>query len=105
MSLIRRRFSKSEKLEIVKLSLEADSSIESIAQQYRIHTNSIYRWRKEFLLHADNAFPGNGNKVLSEEQKEIEKLKRANAELELEKEILKKALGIFSSPNKKNLLS
>lgn len=57
------------------------------------------------MLHADNAFPGNGNKVLSEEQKEIEKLKRANAELELEKEILKKALGIFSSPHKKNLLS
>ena len=57
------------------------------------------------MLHADNAFPGNGTKVLSEEQKEIEKLKRLTAELELEKEILKKALGIFSSPNKKNLLS
>jgi|Wag4MinimDraft_19_1082662.scaffolds.fasta_scaffold12957_2 transposase len=104
MSLIRRRFSKSEKLEIVKLSMESDSSFESIALQYKIHPNSIYRWRKQFLLHADQAFPGNGNKVLSEEQKEIERLRRVNSELELEKEILKKALGIFSSPNKKNLL-
>ncbi len=104
MSLIRRRFSKSEKLEIVKLSMESDSSFESIDLQYKIHPNSIYRWRKQFLLHADQAFPGNGNKVLSEEQKEIERLRRVNSELELEKEILKKALGIFSSPNKKNLL-
>ena len=69
---------------MVKLSLEADSSVESIAQQNSLHTNSIYRWRKAFLLHAYNAFPVNGNKVLSEEQKEIEKLKRMNAELELE---------------------
>jgi len=105
MSKLRRKFSKEQKLEIVKQSLEAGVSIEDLAAQYKIHANSIYKWRREYLQHDEISFPGNGNKLMSEDQKEIELLKKQLREAELEKEILKKALGIFSSPNRKNLLS
>lgn len=104
MSMIRRKFTKEHKLEIVKQSLEESVSIEELALQYKIHANSIYKWRREYLRYEEESFPGNGNKVLSAEQEEIERLKKQLREAELEKEILKKALGIFSSPNRKNLL-
>jgi transposase len=42
---------------------------------------------------------------MSTEEQEISRLTKLLKEAELEKEILKKALGIFSSPDRKNLLS
>jgi transposase len=104
MSVIRRKFSKEEKLQIVLHSQEAGSNIEDLSAAYKVHANSIYKWRREYLRQGELAFPGNGNKSMSEEQREISDLKRQLREMELEKEILKKALGIFSSPNRKNLL-
>lgn len=103
MSIFRRQFSKEQKLEIVKQSLEEGVVLEALALEYKVHPNSLYKWRREYLRHEDSAFPGNGNKLLSAEQKEIDQLKKQLKEAELEKEILKKALGIFSSPNRKNL--
>lgn len=104
MSKIRRNFTKEQKLEIVKQSLEDSVSLEELAAQYKIHPNSLSKWRREYLRHEEVSFPGHGNRVLSTEQQEIERLKKQLREAELEKEILKKALGIFSSPNRKNLL-
>lgn len=105
MPIIRRNFTKEQKLEIVKQSMEEDVSIETLAQQYKIHPNSIYKWRREYLKYEEASFPGNGNKLMSAEEQEIARLKKLLKESELEKEILKKALGIFSSPDRKNSLS
>lgn len=105
MSKFRRKFSKEEKLNIVKELLEGQYSIETLAGRYKLHANSIYKWRREYMRHEGEAFSGHGHRILSAEEQEIERLKQALRESELEKEILKKALGIFSSPNRKNLLS
>jgi transposase len=104
MSTIRKKYSKEEKSQIVRRSQEPDANIEHLAIQYQVHANSIYKWRREYLRQGDLAFPGNGNKAMSEEQRETAELKRRLRESELEVETLKKALGIFSSPNRKNLL-
>lgn len=104
MSIMRRKFTKEQKLEIVKQSLESGVSVEELAAQYKVHANTLYKWRGTYLRHSEESFPGHGNKLLSVEQQEIELLKRQLRESELEKEILKKALGIFSSPNRKSLL-
>ena len=56
------------------------------------------------MRYEEASFPGNGNKIMSAEEQEIARLKKQLKEAELEKEILKKALGIFSSPDRKNLL-
>jgi transposase len=105
MSTTRRNFSKEEKLQIVLHSQEPGVRIEDIALEYKIHANSIYKWRREYLSQGDLAFPGNGNKSMTDEQRQISELKQQLKEAELEKEILKKALGIFSSPSRKNSLS
>lgn len=105
MSIIRRRFSKREKLEIVNESLEEGMDLITLSERYKIHKSTLSRWRRELYSNTDLAFPGNGNKALTEEHRQIEQLKKELKESELANEILKKALGIISSPNRKNLLS
>jgi transposase len=105
MSLIRRKFSKEQKLEIVNQSLEPGLDLVKLASEYKIHVNTLHKWRREYMRYEEASFPGNGNKILSAEEQEIVRLKKQLKEAELEKEILKKALGIFSSPDRKNLLS
>lgn len=105
MRKIRKRYSKAEKLEIVNESLEDNVDQIELAERYSLHPNTISKWRRELSLYQTSAFPGNGNPILTEEQKEIRSLKKQLREAELGNEILKKALGIISSPNRKNLLS
>lgn len=105
MSKLRRRFSKEEKLQIVNESLEANKSIKEVGKRYNINPNTISRWRREFSELNQNAFPGKGKLKLTEEQQKIKALEKQLREERLANEILKKALGIISSPNRKNLLS
>lgn len=104
MLLPRRNFSKEMKLEIVNQTMEPGCDLEAIADSYKVHVNTLYKWRREYLRYEGASFPGHGNKVMSAEEQEIARLKKQLKEAELEKEILKKALGIFSSPDKKNSL-
>jgi transposase len=105
MSKLRKRYSKEEKLQIVKESVEENVSNEDMGRRYDIHPNTISRWRSEFSQYEKNAFPGNGIKKLTEEERRIETLEKELREERLANEILKKAMGIITSPNRKNLLS
>lgn len=105
MSVIRKRYTKTEKLEIVKESLEESTHLKDLAGRYNLHPNTISKWRREFATHKQAAFPGNGNLKLTEEQRELKELRKELRESQLANEILKKAMGIISSPSKRNLLS
>ena len=105
MSIIRRRFTKAQKLEIVNESLDPSVNLKELGKRYSIHANTISKWRRELASYQEAAFPGNGNEILSEEQRELKRLRKELAESKLSIEILKKAVGIISSPNRKNLLS
>lgn len=93
----RRKFDKQFKLEVVKRSLE-DTTVKELADELEIHANVISRWRKQYLETEgeESLFPGNGNEVLTDEQKQIRELQKTVRDKELELEILKKAIGIFS---------
>lgn len=93
----RRKFDKQFKLEVVKRSLE-DTTVKELAEELEIHPNIISRWRKQYLETEgeESLFPGNGNEVLTDEQKQIRDLQKTVRDKELELEILKKAIGIFS---------
>jgi len=105
MSIIKKHYNKSEKLAIVNESLEQGVKIDIIAKRYNVHPNTIYKWRKMFEIHQESAFPGRGNTVLTDEQKEIRELRKQLSESHLANEILKKAMGIITSPSRRNLLS
>ena len=62
----------------------------------------IYRWRKEQKDYGKNSFPGRGKPKMTDEQKEIARLKKQLKDAELERDILKKAIGIFSKSDRKS---
>ncbi|MFK7807092.1 MAG: transposase [Saprospiraceae bacterium] len=101
MSKPRKSYTKLEKLEIVKLSLEENENIRELAERFEVSENTIYNWRKKYAKHKEAAFPGKGNKTMTESDREIERLKKELKEAKLERDILKKAVGIFSKSDGK----
>ena len=90
----RRRFTREFKEAAVVMALEGGRSVRDVARDLGIHENMLHRWKQEYLGDEKDAFPGSGN--LKQSDEDILKLKRRVAELEQEREILKKALAIFS---------
>ena len=103
MSKIRKTYSKAEKLEIVSLSLEADQKVKDLAHRYGISENTLYTWRKLYAKYEEEAFTGKGKKTMSASERRIAELEKALKESRLESEILKKAVGIFSKKDRRNL--
>ena len=68
----------------------------ALAAELDIRADLIYRWRREALANLDASFPGQGNKIMTEEQKEIARLKKELRDAQIERDILKKAVSIFS---------
>ena len=94
MATQRRRYDKEFKLDALRMVQESDRSIASIARDLGIHPNVLYKWREQLLADPDHAFPGKGK--LKPEDEELRKLRRENEILKEERDILKKALAVFS---------
>lgn len=97
--LSRRSFTREFKIETVKMATGSDTSVNQIAQDMGIHPNTLYRWVKQFSEKPEAAFPGKGH-LVSSEAETIRQLKRENERLKMERDILKKAMAIFSSDPK-----
>jgi transposase-like protein len=76
MSMIRKRYTKAEKLAIVKESLEEAVQLSDLSERYSTHMNTISRWRRELAVYKADAFPGNGNEVITEERRELKRLRQ-----------------------------
>lgn len=101
MSKIRRSYSKEQKLEIVKQSLEEGVSVKELAARFDISANVIYNWRSKYFKYKENSFSGHGIKTMTDEEREIDQLKKELREAKLERDILKKAVSIFSKNDSK----
>ncbi|MBE0674897.1 MAG: IS3 family transposase [Bacteroidales bacterium] len=86
----RRRFDREFKQMVIELSYNRED-ISALASELDISADLIYRWRREAELHQGASFPGQGNKILTDEQKEIARLKKELRDAQLERDILKKA--------------
>ena len=94
----RRRFTREFKIETVKLATDGDNSVPQIAIDMGIHPNTLYRWVQQYSDKPQEAFPGTGH--MTSEAEMIRQLKRENERLKMERDILKKAMAIFSKdPN------
>jgi len=94
----RKKYSKEFKLDAVSLVLEQEYSKSEAARSLGINPNMLGRWVKEFSSDDPQSFRGNGK--LSPEQEQIRDLKKQVKQLELEKEILKKATVFFAAETK-----
>ena len=97
--LSRRSFTREFKIETVKMATGSDTSVNQIAQDMGIHPNTLYRWVRQFSDKSEASFPGKGQ-LVSSEAETIRQLKRENERLKMERDILKKAMAIFSSDPK-----
>src|SRR5258708_36495805 len=91
----RRVFPGGFKVEAVRLIRERGVSVAEAARDLEIHENMLRRWAKELNVDPMQAFPGHGQEK-PEQQLEIERLRKENAKLRAERDILKKAAAFFA---------
>lgn len=82
------------KREAVRLAQTSGKPITQIARELGISDTSIHQWRKELAVHREDAFPGSGHQTAQDE--ELRRLKRELEITKQERDVLKKAIGIFS---------
>ena len=95
MKTIRKIYDTAFKIKAVELSNER-SNITELARELGIRVTMLYKWRKDYEKFGSASFPGKGILKQTSEQKTISDLEKRLKEAELERDILKKAVGIFS---------
>ncbi len=89
-----KRYDKEFKMEAVQLASEAGNTQAKIERDLGIGKGVISRWKRQFSQDGEDAFPGKGR--LKPHDQENRDLKRAVKRLRRERDILKKAVAIFS---------
>ena len=94
----RKKYSKEFKLDAVSLVTDQGYSRAEASRSLGINANMLCRWVSEHQTDDGQSFRGNGK--LTPEQEEIRKLRSQVKNLEMEKEILKKATVFFAKEMK-----
>jgi len=90
----RKRYSKEFKLEAVRMLEAGDRTGQQIEVELGIGSGQVYKWRKELGASGQRAFPGNG----TPRDEELVRLRKELARVSEERDILRKAVAIFSKP-------
>lgn len=87
----RRKFSNEFKTEAVKLAEQGDVSVAQVARDLGIRPELLYKWISQF-----GRKPDGKPSVTPDEHDELIRLRRELKRVEMERDILKKAIGIFT---------
>jgi len=94
----RRHFTREFKRDAVQLVTEKGKPVGKVARDLDIHPNLLHLWRRKFLKDGDKAFTGKGR--VKPENAEIRKLRKDLEKVREERDILKKALAVFSKQSR-----
>ena len=94
MDNTKRVFTAEFKREALNLLETSGKSLAQVARDLGISDNTLHGWKQQMRQHGQDAFPGSGHQTPQEE--ELHRLRRENEVLRQERDILKKALAIFS---------
>lgn len=89
MTKVRKTYTPEFKLEMIKLIEEQGQKPSNVATQYEIAESTLENWLTRYRREK------RGN-ALTEEQREIQRLKKEVAQLKLERDILKKASALLA---------
>ena len=95
----KRQFDRDFKMSAVKMVTEGGHKAAEVARSLGIDAGRLYLWKKQFGDNGDKAFVGKGHLG------EMAALRRKLREVEMERDILKKAVGIFSKTTDNGLNS
>lgn len=93
-----RKYDKEFKINAVNLCLTNNRSHDEIAKNLGVPSSTLYSWLESHQKNGKEAFPGKGH--LKASDAEVAQLRKELADVREERDILKKALGIFSSLRK-----
>jgi len=100
----RRHYDREFKLMAVELVYKGQTTRE-VAEGLGIAIDLVRRWKREYEKYSENGFSGQGNANLTDEQREIARLRKELKDVQDERDILKKAVGIFSKSDGKSTSS
>lgn len=86
------------KRDAVRLAGESEKGDAAVERDLGLYQGAIRTWRKELAASGAGAFPGKGK--LHKQDEELWRLRRELADVTMERDILKKAMAIFSNPRK-----
>jgi transposase len=89
-----RKYDREFKLEAVHLAQEEGSTATEVERHLGIGKGMISRWKRQLAQQGEAAFPGKGH--LPAHDEELRRVKRELGRVTRERDILKKALAIFS---------
>ena len=87
-------YSKEFKLETLELARTSDKSDSQLERELGLGRGCLYNWRKQQEQEGEQAFPGKGR--LKADDEYVRSLERELAVVQQERDILKKALAIFT---------
>ena len=96
MGKSRNRYTTEFKIEAVRLYETSDKSASQIERELGIGAGNLWRWKRKYGTDVEQDAPGPGGRA--SEQERIRALERENQRLRQERDILKKAVAIFSQP-------
>jgi transposase len=94
----RRKYDRDFKQSAVELAQTSGKTMAELERELGINPGLLKQWVRTAKRDGGEAFPGNGRLKASDE--EMRRLQRENAILRQERDILKKAIAIFSQPPK-----
>ena len=89
----RKRYSDAFKLEAVRLVQTSDRPVTEIAEHLGVTAKTLHEWVRQHR-------PPAPERLTDDERSELERLRRENARLRMERDILKKAAAFFASETK-----
>ena len=96
----KRQFDRAFKVMAVELCLAGKPTSE-VADELGVRADLLSRWKREYKQKREGSFSGHGKPSMTPEQEEIARLKKELREAEIERDILKKAVRIFSKKDNK----
>ena len=86
-------YSSQFKQDAVKLAVESDQSVAQTARDLGVNNNTLYTWITKFHQSESSTTKGTGD---NNPYDELKRLRRENAQLKEERNILKKAAAYFA---------
>jgi transposase len=89
----RNKYDEEFKKNAVKLSYASSKTVKEIADDLGIRVNLLYNWRKKYTSEGEKT-------EAATLEEEVKKLRLENAELKIERDMLKKAAAYFAKQQK-----
>ena len=100
MTKRRKTYTREFKLEVVHLANSTDKPIAHLERDLGLSVGTIHHWRRQVFVDGEEAFPGSGR--MTGQAELIRRLKREIKVLREERDILERAIVVFSQDEQRS---